>query len=290
MLQRAEGLDAHQLSAIAGLEDRTVATDGGRLKLEWGALRHRPSSEVNDLLWWEGDELVGFCGRYQFGAGTPEVTGMVAPHRRGRGTGGRLLDEMLALCAERGDHRVLLVAPRSSIAARRLAERHGAPLDHSEHALVLTELRNHAPGDASLSLRLASSPEDFAAVGRLRRAGFGNDHSGDDEPTLVAERGDRIVATLRVTNDADGGRGVYGFVVEPALQGRGLGREILRRVCEEALSEGAPSVHLEVEVDNDRALGLYTSTGFELQSTEDYYAFSPIPRGAARQEAGPPGS
>jgi ribosomal protein S18 acetylase RimI-like enzyme len=30
-------------------------------------------------------------------------------------------------------------------------------------------------------------------------------------------------------------------------------------------------VHLEVAVDNDHALGLYTSLGFAPISTEDYY-------------------
>jgi ribosomal protein S18 acetylase RimI-like enzyme len=36
--------------------------------------------------------------------------------------------------------------------------------------------------------------------------------------------------------------------------------------------EGAARVHLEVSVDNDRALGLYTSIGFTQMITEDYYA------------------
>jgi ribosomal protein S18 acetylase RimI-like enzyme len=30
-------------------------------------------------------------------------------------------------------------------------------------------------------------------------------------------------------------------------------------------------LHLEVEVNNDRALGLYTSLGFTPTSTEDYF-------------------
>jgi ribosomal protein S18 acetylase RimI-like enzyme len=33
-------------------------------------------------------------------------------------------------------------------------------------------------------------------------------------------------------------------------------------------------VTLEVEVDNDHALGLYTSVGFVRQATEDYFAVS----------------
>ncbi len=271
MVEGTRGLDDRQLRAIGALEARCVAADGGRLKLEWGALRSRRRDQVNDLLSWAGDELVGFCGRYQFGSSTPEVTGMVDPGRRRSGLGADLLAAMVQLCGEHGDRRFLLVTPRSSDGARRLAERRGARFDHAEHALVLTRLAVAAPRDDSLTLREAAGAEDFAAIRTLLMAGFGRDHGPGIEPTVVGERDGRVVAALRITHDADGSRGIYGFVVEPSLQGRGIGRDILHRVCADALANGAPSVHLEVSVDNDRALGLYTSTGFELQSTEDYY-------------------
>lgn len=276
MLERAQGLTDVQLAAITALGERCVAVDGGRLKLELGALSTRDPDAVNDLLAYERGVLVGFCGRYAFGSMTPEVTGMVDPVARGRGLGGALLDAMVSLCLERGDHRVLVVAPRDSAAARHLAVRRGGRLDHAEHALVLTALRGEGTEDPDVTLRPAE-PRDVDAVGELMSAGFGADHGpvvidGSDERMLVAERDGRVVASLRVTVDADGGRGVYGFVVAPALQGRGIGRDVLRRVCTAALRDGAPSVHLEVEVDNDRALGLYTSIGFARVTTEDYYA------------------
>ena len=68
--------------------------------------------------------------------------------------------------------------------------------------------------------------------------------------------------------------GVYGFVVDPALQGRGIGRDMLRRVCRDLRGDGALQVGLEVAVENDRALGLYTSPGFARVSTEDYYSLA----------------
>ncbi len=43
------------------------------------------------------------------------------------------------------------------------------------------------------------------------------------------------------------------------------------RACRQVRDEGARSVELEVAIDNDRALGLYTSVGFTLVTTEDYY-------------------
>lgn len=66
---------------------------------------------------------------------------------------------------------------------------------------------------------------------------------------------------------------MYDLAVDPAWQGRGIGRDVLRRVCLLLREEGAQRIGLEVAVDTDRALGLFTSIGFTEVATEDYYAF-----------------
>ncbi|MEP6853611.1 MAG: GNAT family N-acetyltransferase [bacterium] len=277
MLHRAEGLSADHLRAIAELERQVVAADGGRLKLEWGSLRSRPAGEVNDLLWWDGTELVGFLGRYAFGV-PAELAGMVRPATRGRGIGTALLDAGLALAGEHGDGHVLVVVPRRSAAGARLAVRHGGRLDHSEHALVLEDEPVDGPSDPAAGIRPAG-PADIHAVSRLLEIGFGHP-AGDvagalspaDEPTLVVEHDGTVVGTLRLTRDG-AQAGIYGFVIDEGWRGRGIGRDVLRRVCRQARAGGAERVGLEVEVDNDRALGLYTSLGFRPMTTEDYYAF-----------------
>jgi ribosomal protein S18 acetylase RimI-like enzyme len=281
VLRREAGLDDDTLREIAALEARCLEHDGGRLKLEWRALRTRKQDDVNDLLWYEGDQLTGFCARYAFGD-LPEATGMVDPAYRRRGIGRALLEALLTVCSEHGDEHVLLVAPRSSTGAKTLAERHGGVFHHAEHALVLTQLRGEGEADPHITLRLATA-RDAAAVADLIGSGFGESWPVDldraSEVMLLAERGGHPIATVRVTTDDDGARGIYGFVVAPSLRGRGIGRDILRRICREALDGKAPYVHLEVEVANDRALNLYTSVGFGLQNTEDYYEIAVCPDG-----------
>lgn len=275
MLERSLGLSPDALASLAQLEAAAIATDGGRLKLEWGALSNRPAAEVHDLLWWVDDELVGFAGLYAFGSTTPEVTGMVHPAHRRRGIATALFDAMVRLCGERGDGRFLLVTPRSSDAARHLATSHGGTFDHSEHALALQGTVADGPSDASIALRSAVSG-DAEEVQRLVTAAFGHslgpiDLESPAEPTMVAERDGAIIATLRVHHTQEGW-GVYGFAVDPPWQGQGIGRDLLRRVCRDAHDAGVARVHLEVSVENDRALGLYTSLGFAHEATEDYYA------------------
>ena len=254
-----------------------VEADGGRLKLEWGRLRHRSGERAQDLLWWEGDRLLGFLGLYGFGSSV-ELAGMVAPDARRRGIGTALLDAGLPLCRELGYGRALLIVPRASAAGKRLAEGRGAALDHSEHALVQSGDPPGAPREPMISLRPATVA-DLDRVSRLLEVGFGGPAPDDLAERLdsaygrtwVVEQSGSAVGTLRLTRDGDDGR-IHGFVVDPPWQGRGIGREALRRACDQLRAEGARRIGLEVAVDNDRALGLYTSVGFAPVTTEDYYA------------------
>lgn len=277
MLELARGLSPHALREVAKLEQRTLAVDGGRLKLEWGVLNARAGRDVEDVLWWDGDRLLGFVGLYAFSPPTVELAGMVDPAARRRGIGTELIDAALPVCRDRGYAQVLLVTPRSSAAGEAFALGRGAVLEHSEHALVLAGPPAGGPHDPQVSLRRAT-PADASEISRLLTAAFGGAPpavlerlASESARTLLAEVGGSAVGTVRLTRENDMGS-VYGFAVDPAWQGRGIGRDVLRRVCRQLRQEGAQRVCLEVAVENERALGLYTSIGFDQATTEDYYA------------------
>jgi ribosomal protein S18 acetylase RimI-like enzyme len=277
MLEFARGPSARDLAALAELERRVVAADGGRLKLEWGVLRGRAGLDVEDFLWWEGDRMLGFLGLYAFGGSTLEIAGMVDPAARRQGIATALLQAALPICRDRGYQRALLVTPRQSLAGRELALRRGAVLEHSEHALVLLDTPTDGPHDQRIELRTAT-PADGPELFRLLTAAFGSFPPDllerlvtDSQRTLAVELEGAVVGTVRVNHDQDTG-GVYGFAVDPAWQGRGIGRDVLRRVCRQLQDQGVRRIGLEVAVENDHALGLYTSLGFTQITTEDYYA------------------
>lgn len=269
MIEPSIGLSADVLAEIADLEGRVLAADGGRLKLEWGTLRSRPDDVAQDVLVRAADgELIGFVGVYRHG-GEPEITGMIDPRRRRQGLATEALAVALPLASD--SPTALLVVPRSSEGGRHLALSRGGVPDHAEYALVQHTGPAAGPEPDGLRVRPAIE-DDRAAVGRLLELGFGDPRGAGKrlDGTLVAELDGRLIAGLTVDR-TDDHAGVYGFVVEPDLRGRGLGRAVLGRVCLDLRADGVDEVHLEVEVANERALGLYTSLGFEPVTTEDYY-------------------
>jgi ribosomal protein S18 acetylase RimI-like enzyme len=276
VLTAARGLSGADLSAIADLERRVVAHDGGRLKLEWTSLRGRSGSQIDDLLWWDGDKLLGFLGFYSFGSDL-EFAGMVDPAVRRTGIATALLNAAKPIAHDRGFVAALLVTPRSTTTGKEFAAAVGATFEHSEHFLSLGATPTGGPLDPTVRLRPAAT-SDTGEVRRILAAAFDEPPRDltivlDDptEQTLVIEREGSVVGALRVSHDADTA-GVYGFAVDPQRQGQGIGRDVLTRVCRQLRDEGADNVTLEVAVDNDRALDLYLAVGFERQATEDYYA------------------
>ncbi len=274
VLELTRGLPLETLAQIAALEVDSVSSDGGRLKLEWNTLESRSGDTVEDILWWEDDRVVGFLGLYAFGSPNVELSGMVHPDFRRRGIGAQLLDETIKLCRDQGRHRILLVVPRTSPGGRALAESRRGFFDHSEHALDLYGQVGEGPSDPFLTLRPVTS-NDIPKESRILAEAFG-DSTGSmaldalDESRLVAERDGEVIATIRVHRNPEQW-GIYGFAVQSQFRGMGIGREVLRRVCRQAHEAGVARLHLEVEIDNDRALGLYTSLGFTQTSTEDYF-------------------
>jgi ribosomal protein S18 acetylase RimI-like enzyme len=275
-------LDAAALAAVADLERRVVAVDGGRLKLEYGVLRHRDGERTNDLLWWDGDRCVGFCGLYVFGP-EPELAGMVDPGHRRTGIGSELLRTAAGLLADRGLDRTLLVTPRTTPAGAAFAAAHDGVHTHSEHYLVLDGIPEPGERHRDVVVREATDG-DVPVMRRLLAAAFEEDEDDDDDglrelmrapetTQLAFERDGVVVGCLRLSGDSDR-TAIFGFVVDPSLQGQGIGRAVLQRVCAQLRADGVRQITLEVEVDNDHALGLYTSVGFVQQVTEDYFAVS----------------
>lgn len=57
---------------------------------------------------------------------------------------------------------------------------------------------------------------------------------------------------------------LYTIAVDPAFQGRGLGKRLLDVCLKEARRRGCDRFSLEVRADNNRAIALYKKSGYEI--------------------------
>lgn len=127
-----------------------------------------------------------------------------------------------------------------------------------------------APVDVSASLE----PEWLAAYGKQRPT-----QPGVTEQLLTGSPGQLFLST----SDRSGGisalarmsvhpgwAGLQALWVEPSRRGRGLGRTVLHAAGMLARQRRLSSVCLQVEVNNEAAIGLYESEGFRPHHTYVY--------------------
>jgi len=87
---------------------------------------------------------------------------------------------------------------------------------------------------------------------------------------LVGDLAGHPVATLRLIRE-DGWVYVTTFGVQPAFQGRGVGRRMLLHSIDMLRNAGEVAGRIEVETINATALGLYEDCGFRRSRSFAYY-------------------
>lgn len=102
-------------------------------------------------------------------------------------------------------------------------------------------------------------------------AGIFRDCLRADHPAWVLHEDGRIVG-YGVISVAAGEAHVLNVCIDPRLQGRGLGRHLLRALLRLARGHGAKRVFLEVRPSNPGAIALYHDEGFnEIGRRPRYY-------------------
>lgn len=81
---------------------------------------------------------------------------------------------------------------------------------------------------------------------------------------LVARLDERLVASVMVGHDGHRGM-VYYVSVDPALQGRGFGRQVMQAAEGWLKARGVWKLNLLVRAENERVRGFYEGLGYEVE-------------------------
>lgn len=274
----SRGLTGKNLDDIRKLEGECRKAEFLEMKLNWDMLETRPHGETNDLLGYENGELAAFLGLYSIsGTGREiEATGMVHPRYRRKGVFTKLHELALRECAGRGAERVLLVTERSSVPGMEFIKKTGASYDHSEYRMRCHLASLPDCTGKGVTLRKAVR-EDFAVMKKLDSTCFGDEVIPNDAQddtfcgsSLVAELNGLFIGKIGISKEAGAGY-IFGFAILPEYRGRGYGREVLLRTLGLIKDDNLGTAILEVAVENENALKLYTTSGFEKTTVYDYF-------------------
>jgi [ribosomal protein S18]-alanine N-acetyltransferase len=87
---------------------------------------------------------------------------------------------------------------------------------------------------------------------------------------VVAESDQQVIGYAGLWFDGHDAQ-VMTLATAPARQGQGVGRALLRALLDRAVELGAEQVFLEVRVDNDPAIHLYRTEGFDVMGRRRRY-------------------
>jgi ribosomal protein S18 acetylase RimI-like enzyme len=277
----SHSLSELEIATIRALADICASYDDLDLRLSWSELSSQTGEAPECLLYYEDGTLIGFLGLSGVGTREAEAAGMVHPRYRRQGVFTILVDAAQELCRQHATFSLLFVFDQRSDSARAFCGFVGAEYAFSEHRMQLdTPPAASAPLNDTLDFQEAT-PRDAGAIAQIIA-----DDSGMDVNLLrsivacsvqegsrqyyLGRVGGEPIGTINV-DIVDGDPYIYGFVVRPEQRGRGYGRQMLARVIERVIAEGPPPVFIEVQTDNQVALALYRSFGFNITHTHDYY-------------------
>lgn len=241
--------------------------------------------EINEFMYFDGKELIGYIGICSFGGSDPEITGMVHPNYRRLGIFSKLFVLVLSECKRRKANSILLLCDQSAASGQKFMKHLKALYQYSEYEMYLEDASYEQSKKQShhILLRKATN-QDAPEIARQNAIYFGDELDEENEGNLMpeeeerrgmtiylAEMDDKIIGKIHLQLIDGVTGGIYGLGVLPENRGKGYGRAILLHGIEVLKGAKASKVMLQVEAKNATALHLYKSCGFKETSVMDYF-------------------
>lgn len=287
-IEKSLQLGPDALSAIRQLVAACEAAEPAPVRISWSMLQARPGLTPLDFCCYQDGLLVGFLFMDHYDPKERETVILVHPAYRRRGIGLALLAEAREECRQTGVEHMVLVCEQRAVSGKAFVEHVGVRFDFAEHEMALRDYQPRHALASRLSLRRAEL-DDLDAMVFIQAGSFDEaedtvrqrllQHWQDQSSrqyiaALASEEPGTAepVGMVRLTAE-DHETGIYGLGVAPAYQRRGYGRQIVEEAIRIARSaDPEEPIMLDVDVDNTRAFNLYSSCGFQVRATYDYYA------------------
>lgn len=286
ILKLKENLHQSDYDDINSLKELCLKEDKTSLKLEidykLNKIKEKSESinNINEFMFYNENNLIGYIGINQFGSGVLEVNGMVHPEYRRKGVFKKLFSLVKDEWHKRDSQSMLLLSDANSISGIEFIKNICGNYDHSEYEMILRKDVKRELKLNNIKLREATK-EDRKEIAWQNSIYFGIEYDGEefslpeeyDSVIYIAEVNNTIIGKVHFEIN-DGVGGIYGLGVLPEYRRKGYGREILIMAIERLKEKNPNEIMLQVDVQNRNALELYKYCGFEETSTMEYYKLS----------------
>ncbi|TGY44031.1 GNAT family N-acetyltransferase [Clostridium sartagoforme] len=277
-------LDENDIKLIRNLEDICIKEDNINLKLE---LEYRIEikkdynkslNDVNEILYYLNDELIGYAGISAFSRNIAEINGMVHPSFRRKGIFTKIIEIALDECRKRNFKEILLLGDDKSVSAMKFIEKTKGIYSFSECRMTCLEWEVKEINNESIVVKATNkNAED---IDRLNTIFFGDvssemilpeDEEKNNNITYFIKIDDKIIGKIKTSKEEENSIYISGFGIIPEYRRKGYGRASLVKVLNKLKGENISKIELDVEIKNKNALNLYKSCGLKEGSIMNYY-------------------
>lgn len=285
-LKLKQVLDKKDYEDIKKLEKFCLENDKTTLKLELDykltspQVRSHNTEDINEFMYYNKDELIGYLGICYFGGDTMEVNGMVQPNYRRMGIFKKLFSLLMDEWGKRELPKMLLLSDSNSISGLEFIKTTDATYHNSEYEMFLRNSSGQKVLPCNVKLRKATN-KDAREIAWQNSIYAGIEFNEKDIAIITEEEGCAIITYMAEINNKIIGKvklqmfneigGIYGLGVLPEYRGKGYGRELLTLGVEKLKEQKPKDIMLQVVTKNKTALNLYKSCNFEETSQMNYY-------------------
>ncbi|MCW3793221.1 GNAT family N-acetyltransferase [Paenibacillus sp. LS1] len=270
-----------QIDAIILLEQQCKQLDSTHLKADLDHISKKDGDHA--LLCYRDGTLVGLLSWYASDTVTGNINAIVHPQFRRQGVFSSLLKRAILDMKPQGINQLSYRVPQGLSPGVHTAQSLGAVYDRAEYSMQLVNEALEAVEPPELTLSVAKD-EDMDFMVTCSSLAFGdledwtrNYFKQTNEPsrvTYIACQHQQPVGLVRVNSINVTTAFIHNFCILPAYQGQKLGRTALSILVDLLRKQSYTDIRLSVVTENERALNLYRSVGFEVNSEYHYFSGS----------------
>ncbi|MBD8840983.1 GNAT family N-acetyltransferase [Paenibacillus sp. CFBP 13594] len=267
-----------QIDAIFLLEQQCKQLDSVHLKADLDHISKKDGDHA--LLCYRHGDLVGLLSWYPSDGVTGNINAIVHPDFRRQGVFSSLLKRAILDMKPQGINQLSYRVPQGLSPGLLTAQSLGAIYDRAEYSMQLVNEVRSVVEPPELTLSVAET-EDMEFMVTCSSQAFGDSEDWTreyfmqtNEPsrvTYIAWQNQLPVGLVRVNSINATTAFIHNFCILPAYQGQKLGRTALSTLVDLLRKQSYTDIRLSVVTENKRALNLYRSVGFEVNSEYHYF-------------------